>query len=350
MDALRLILAPYGDKGDLAQLCAAACVSRAWRNAAKEPKLWVSLTNFRHLKSTRYKLRFGEVTDEVLAELVKRAGDGRELHLNELDVTSCKLVSARGVVAALAGAGLEGKLKALKVADTLSSAKDSVVIANLRRFLAKNCRNSGLDVRNYLPCAARIKDAGGRKKRCSRLCADVFCVECDIAICGWCSDIGPFQPYHYNGPVFCKHVCADCGDLSYDDVGLMACPGCDLEGGRCLLCYNCYAWCNGCETAQCLRHCVHSMVICTDKAYCARCSANQEFVFCTMCYDCWNCDNGHLPHFIKTAEDWLDELEKEGSMDEALEARLEHLSSVLGQDANDPGLICQRCVNTRLKR
>ncbi len=340
---LRLMLARYANEGDLAQLCVAACVSTMWRDAAKEPKLWVALTKSQHLKSTSHLPRLDKVTNKVLAKLVKRAGVGG-LQLDELDVTRCKLVSARGVVAALKGASLQGKLTSLKVADTRSSKKDGDVIADLRRFLAEKYRDSGLDVSNRLPCAARIKDARGRQKRCARLCDEVFCVECDIGICGWCQDgIQPLRSHQYDGPVFCEHVCADCGCVRNDHVGLMACPGCDSDGDHRLLCYHCFMWCYECKTAHCSRRCVDSMELwCkTDMPYCERCIENRDWAHCIECDGKWSYEQGDdPPHYIKTAEDWVDELE-----DDTLEAHLEERNLI-----DDPGLICYSCIDALRRR
>lgn len=82
-------------------LCAAACVSRAWRDAAADPSLWRSLVFTSSPRATRPWL-----TDARLAQLVRRSEGG----LLALDITGCAwpAVTVAGVAAALAG--YEGKL------------------------------------------------------------------------------------------------------------------------------------------------------------------------------------------------------------------------------------------------
>jgi hypothetical protein len=80
--------------GDVASLCAAACVSRAWRDAALHPSLWRD-----------FSACFGDgdvaarLTDARLAALVTRARGG----LERLHLSSCTALTAFGVVAALRG-------------------------------------------------------------------------------------------------------------------------------------------------------------------------------------------------------------------------------------------------------
>jgi hypothetical protein len=64
-DALVLAFAPLA--GDVQSLCAAACVARAWRDAAAEPRLW-----------TRIVCRGRKLKGEHLAWLVARAQGGLE--------------------------------------------------------------------------------------------------------------------------------------------------------------------------------------------------------------------------------------------------------------------------------
>lgn len=96
---------PYSNRCPVATLCAAACVSRAWRDAASDPRLWRSLV----LSSPPRDAARPWLTDSRLAQLVRRSDGG----LHTLDITGCAwpAVTAAGVAAALAG--LEGKLSRL---------------------------------------------------------------------------------------------------------------------------------------------------------------------------------------------------------------------------------------------
>jgi hypothetical protein len=164
-------------------LCAPACVCRAWRDAAMDPTFWRELVDFTYTTPPKPGTRFVTrhhllVTDALLAMLVKRASghDGvREHHLKALDVRgwACSDVTARGVVAALRGAGLKGKLRSLKVADILCDEDDEDIVPLLRSFLRRSRRYSGLDVSEFRPCTERnFDDDGTEREVCSRLCVD----------------------------------------------------------------------------------------------------------------------------------------------------------------------------------
>ena len=139
-DVVRCILASLA--GDVATMCAAACVSRTWRDAAREPALWETLVISYPPREPAL-----DVTDERLAELVTRAGAGvdGQPHLTALDVTGCTYVTARGVVAALAAANLQGKLVVLRVRNTVYEEghdeevdEEELIAHSCRRF----CGNS----------------------------------------------------------------------------------------------------------------------------------------------------------------------------------------------------------------
>jgi hypothetical protein len=68
--------------GDARSLCAAACVARAWRAAAAEPRLWARLAGVRRL------------TDARLAALVARARG----HLEHLDVDDALQLTDAGLM------------------------------------------------------------------------------------------------------------------------------------------------------------------------------------------------------------------------------------------------------------
>ncbi len=87
--------ARLGQPPCVATLCAAACVSRAWRAAATDPLLWRSL----RLAGWR------ALTDAALALLVARAGGT----LSSVDVSSCPGLTAGGVLRALDRHGIAAR-------------------------------------------------------------------------------------------------------------------------------------------------------------------------------------------------------------------------------------------------
>jgi hypothetical protein len=93
-DSVRRVLRSLD--GDVATLCAAACVCRAWRaEVCGDSLLWADFSG-RLCLGPRVAER---LTDARLAALVTRAAGG----LRRLDLTSCPEVSVEGVLAALHG-------------------------------------------------------------------------------------------------------------------------------------------------------------------------------------------------------------------------------------------------------
>jgi hypothetical protein len=332
LDALRIVLARHA--GDVAQLCAAACVSRAWRAAAAERQLWKALHNFLHLKHTTRAPRLLELTEARLAELATRAGSGvdGEPHLAHLSFAQDKLTSitARGVAAALAHAGLEGKLDSLYVAGVLSSEGDDDVIPLLESFVTDyRYAVMMIDVDQHLLCDTPQEDGGGEPPTCSRLCEDRLCVWCDINRCCWCFP----RPYgiDFRGTPVCQHMCAHCGTVHPED-GLWQCSSCsdrrddDDEDDDVNLCEDCVCFCSECGEARCYRCCFDDMHGCThcELNYCERCDRGVEWAWCALCKD--NYCTGHndcAAGLLKTAAEWVAELqEREDGVDAAVIERL----------------------------
>ena len=94
--------------GDVATLCAAACVARAWRDAAAAPALWLSLD----LTSPRVR---ANATAERLAALLARsrsADTGVDAPpLTLLDLSFCEQLTANEVLTALQGRRICGELR-----------------------------------------------------------------------------------------------------------------------------------------------------------------------------------------------------------------------------------------------
>ena len=361
LDALRLVLAPYA--GNVAQLCAAACVSRAWRAAAAERQLWKSLHIFQHLKHTARAPRPVELTVARLAELVTRGGSGvgGQPHLELLSLEQSKLTSitARGVATALAGAGLEGKLHGLYVAGVLSSEGDDEVIPQLRTFLTSDYARlfSETNAHQHLLCNAPQEGGVGQPPVCSRLCTRVTCTLCEINLCCWCC-IGVWNGRDFNGTPVCDHMCAHCGRVRGE---LLECTTCSDYRHRAFgrvraqnLCENCVGFCSGCDDARCFRRCfgdMHGCAFC-GLIYCDECNQGVEWAWCALCDRSYCTGYGTActaaADIIKSAADWVPYLEaREGGLDAAVAERL--LASVEEDDDETGDLLCHRCVDEFLK-
>lgn len=190
-------------EGDTATLCAAACVAHAWRDAARQPRLWRSLLFSNGYKCTRMDL----ITNERLAALVARAGGALErLHLNDLvqyGRSTCSLnVSAGGLVAALRG---NAPLRELRVRGLLG---DGASYAQLRALVAED---GFLDAAEDGACGMPIKSKDDLP--CGRLCDaehDLVCEDCGTHCCVQCRSRFILLP--------CCDTCELCGEADFDKL------------------------------------------------------------------------------------------------------------------------------------
>jgi hypothetical protein len=184
--------------GDTATLCAAACVARAWREAARQPRLWRSLV-FSNAKYTRT----GSCTTKRLAALVARAQGKLEcLHLDDFarhpHAWYKQHVSASGVVAALRG---NAPLRELRVRGLRT---DGASFAELRALVVQD---SSLDVANGATCFMWLKSE--RELPCGRLCDlehDLVCQTCNSYCCVKC------RPRYERRTWRC---CGECEELDF---------------------------------------------------------------------------------------------------------------------------------------
>jgi len=247
-------------EGDTATLCAAACVARAWREAARQPRLWRWLLFSGGYKCTRMDL----VTDERLAALVARAGGALErLHLKDVapgfGPIKCTLnVSAGGVVAALRG---NAPLRELHVRGLLG---DGATFAELRALVVDD---GSLDVTDGATCGMPLKSKGDHP--CKRLCDvehDRVCEDCDTYCCVQC------RPYCRLLP--CCDACELCGRGEFDSLRL--CNKCSRHGRGnrvfyVAFCDNCTATCGLCQAyTMCNNCCAVSCEVC-GTAFCEEC-------------------------------------------------------------------------------
>lgn len=198
-------------------LCAAACVCRAWRAAADDPRLWSRLI----LTSGPRPADRPWLTDSRLASLVARARGG----LTELDLSGCvwPAVTLSGVAAALAPlAGLEAKTLVRLSIDGVVVATDDdeeeidedAVHNQLREFLtadggvlgsanelfdAANCETHNLpppspaaagDDFRYALCRG---EGPPGEAGCGRLASVEVCKNCGVFLCGSCALLVPAE-------------------------------------------------------------------------------------------------------------------------------------------------------------
>jgi hypothetical protein len=308
--------------GEVATLCAAACVSHAWHDAAMQPRLWRDLCNFELVPVTRYRgPRMVPLTDARLATLVQRALGADGCGLERLDVRNCELITARGVVAALRGAHQEGRLRELRVKGIISDADAGAdVIDLLRTFLREGHYRGGfVDVHEHLLCNADV-GAPGAPRLCSRLCDSTLCEECGIIRCSWCH--APSYMHDFAGTLPCEHICSDCGCCA---EYLLPCERCEHsdDNDKRLLCGECVCFCDTCPTRFCIKWCLDSygeLCCCCSRTFCDGCAFDAgQLEFCNDCSECF-CNDCEAEG-LKTAPEWAAELQlRQG--EQAVDARV----------------------------
>jgi hypothetical protein len=137
-DQIALVLAYL--EGDVPSLCAAACVSCAWRLAAADPALWVRLARLPYEAA-------GRLNAERLASLVTRAAGG----LQQLDMSGAVNLTDEGLQAALRQPHV---LTSFVAEDSSLTARGVAAVLASRRDLLEQLRvaemATGLDVFDYL--------------------------------------------------------------------------------------------------------------------------------------------------------------------------------------------------------
>lgn len=226
--------------GDVATLCAAACVSRHWRAAASQPQLYAALQNFGSAE---------RLTDARLVALVRRAcgvdADGTPFcALRSLDLRSARNVTLRGVYHALwlprDAAGeplLRGALQRLFVAGVRNTEADATSFADhlaaLSRFVSPGRDDDATDVERVESCASDVR--GGRV--CGRVVSedeDHVCYKCDLACCVECAHV-----HRARRASQCPHMCNRCRRFSdrwtqpCDRCKRWCCAACALECNAC---------------------------------------------------------------------------------------------------------------------
>lgn len=248
VDVLVLVLQPL--EGDVASLCAAACVARNWRDAVSSPRLWTRIGPLTAVVAAR-------LTDARLDGLIRRArGDLRHLNLKAVSKsgkvrnprrTSCTSL-APGVAPGVTDTGLIAALRRtsglrsfLVDSDPLSGAGIAVALLPSRgqlqqlevlgaRIAPMHVDDASIDIeatfsalRALLAPEAKLLDTkevcllerGGRL--CARMCTSEF-------TCGTCRSV--FCPRHSG----CLDECGNCGDemceCCRDEEDMQFCEDC----------------------------------------------------------------------------------------------------------------------------
>ena len=252
--------------GDVTTLCAAACVSRAWRDAAALPALLRSIDLGRWRQRSRAQLNARRLK-ALLAR--SRSGD-----LERLDLCDCDKLRVRDVLKALDGRRVT---KALLVdgvhADASSVQRGSEVnLASLRAVLAPGARLDAVGM-----CGLQGEDG----VVCTRLCSSEHCEICGTFYCAVCMG-GDDEPD-------CEHECSRCTHVG---EGLADCanPDCEHVRGNNGFCPDCRGNCQACDAIVC-DICLDSYddkscEVCAGNLCpaCARYSKSADEYFCKACY------------------------------------------------------------------
>lgn len=214
--------------GDVRTLCAAACVGRAWREAATVPSLWTQL------KALPLRTAV-ELTDERLAALIARARGC----LEALDVSNALRLTDEGLRAALL------QPHAL-VAFTAGYGCDQLTAQGVARALAAQNGRMRLLVTRGLACAPNFpllddERGGGWYEECTGIIAALQALVAPDGV-------------GLDGMLFCEHPCARlCGA---EDI--CSSVGCDAvvceehrEADYFMLCSGCFElFCDDCLTLR----------------------------------------------------------------------------------------------------
>ena len=234
-EVISLILSSLNDPSK----CAAACLARAWRDAAASPHLWKTVGVF---PGTALRL-----TDAGLASLVRRSAGG----LTHLRLPSASSITREGLAAAMTPR--QEKLKAvLAYGNSISGADIAAALATYRGRLRKLkvCGIRAVAVRPDVPLEEVEEEI-----------AFAFWASCNDAIGALLALLAP------EGKLDAIAVC----DQDADTDTLVCARLCTIEHK-----------CENCETACCKKHAVNVITECVRCGgfYCDECTEGE------VCYPC----------------------------------------------------------------
>jgi hypothetical protein len=231
--------------GDVRTLCAAACVSRAWREAAADPALWRVLSGLGRCAALRdHAGPHAALADARVASLVARAGPGAAIEL--LDAHKCAAVSLTGLQLALAGrqitrelrvGGMSSRAPPVPRGGTQVDARTHVreALARLCQLLAPGARQ-----RTVVLCQYAIDGVS--------TCPGFLCTRPDDVQCEYCNEVWCHVCMEaYSEEAMCRHECQNCGELGYE---LERCPMC-CRRERFGTCPACHLMCLLCQDEGC---------------------------------------------------------------------------------------------------
>ena len=259
--------------GDVKTLCAAACVSRAWRDAAADPAPWRSL----QLMSARCRAL---LNPKLLRALLERS---RGADLETLDVSDCMQLTVRDILKALNGrrvthsllvSGVRIDNRLVRPAVGLDVTRWRETVARMHSVLAPGTRVDAIGM-----CGS--DDQHGYI--CTRLCRDEHCHICGTLYCSSC-----MPRLEEEDEAACEHECSGC---IYIGEGLEYCaaPDCQQAQRNNGFCSDCIVVCQGCDGTVC-ETCFESMdrtcsaCSCQICPACAKLSKLASDFVCQTCY------------------------------------------------------------------
>lgn len=197
-------------------LCAAACVARAWRDAAAEPSLWARPQGLWWRAAER-------LTEERLEALVARARGG----LERLDLRGARFIEDDGLEAALQQPHALDSLVEF-VANTEGEPYGRSALGVTRALASRSGRTRLLDVKG-LDCTSEFDDVR---------------TEAAEVVAALRALLAP------GGVLIGEHVCVGCSELcgAEDFCSTEGCPAVACEACRE---YIPFTWCGSCDALLC---------------------------------------------------------------------------------------------------
>ena len=224
--------------GDISSLCAAACVSRAWREAASTPSLWVRIGPLPWLR------RLDDARLQSLAARAAGAGGFTSLVLRSTSVTDRGLVLALRnqqnkveqfdcSYTELLGNNYNNKLSGSGVAAALKHFSGQIRVLNVRGLPAL-CAKKQTDILNSTEPKAALHNARSHVIRALR---KLMAPQCSIDVTDICPVAFKHNEQNYKCGILCTpaEACHGCKSMRCSVTHhLMACEEClNQFCGRC---------------------------------------------------------------------------------------------------------------------
>ena len=290
-EVLLRVLTHHAD--DVRTLCAAACLSRGWNDAAHDRTLWRAPD----LGSGDLGTPAAWLDAHHLRSILATGG------VEELDLTRC---AASGITAHEVADALEGapplrrlRVRGLPPGDVPPGAPANAV-ARLVAALRPEDRNTfrALDAVSGWACGA----VGETRQPCGRLCGalDVVCVDCRLIACEACAS--SYKEHHRIVlPKTCNHLCAGCWDDFFMGE-VYTCEACAPDAAR-SLCLNCYRTCCGRSAWGCELSHSPLCFACADRLFQTCDVCRNEFCTDCLALKCQSCGRAFCHDCAQTTTD-----------------------------------------------